>query len=142
MKIEVSLLAEWYLPHKRGKPLTDSEKSDYYAQWDRLIDQLADCETGLVLRDFHSPNLIWQPQNSGIRQVGLIDFQDAMIGPTAYDVASIVQDARVTISPNCKRACFRTISRTEEARLSMRPLSSRLSPSCRRNATASLPVSG
>ncbi|UXS10432.1 tRNA (adenosine(37)-N6)-threonylcarbamoyltransferase complex ATPase subunit type 1 TsaE [Agrobacterium tumefaciens] len=99
MKIEVSLLAEWYLPHKRGKPLTDSEKSEYYAQWDRLIDQLADCETGLVLRDFHSPNLIWQPQNSGIRQVGLIDFQDAMIGPTAYDVASIVQDARVTISP-------------------------------------------
>ncbi|UXS25301.1 tRNA (adenosine(37)-N6)-threonylcarbamoyltransferase complex ATPase subunit type 1 TsaE [Agrobacterium tumefaciens] len=99
MKIEVSLLAEWYLPHKRGKPLTDSEKSDYYALWDRLIDQLADCETGLVLRDFHSPNLIWQPQNSGIRQVGLIDFQDAMIGPTAYDVASIVQDARVTISP-------------------------------------------
>jgi tRNA threonylcarbamoyl adenosine modification protein YjeE len=99
MKIEVSLLAEWYLPHERGKPLTDSEKSDYYALWDRLIDQLADCETGLVLRDFHSPNLIWQPQNSGIRQVGLIDFQDAMIGPTAYDVASIVQDARVTISP-------------------------------------------
>ncbi len=99
MKIEVSLLAEWYLPHKRGKPLTDSEKSDYYALWDRLVDQLADCETGLVLRDFHSPNLIWQPQNSGIRQVGLIDFQDAMIGPTAYDVASIVQDARVTIEP-------------------------------------------
>lgn len=99
MKIEVSLLVEWYLPHKRGKPLTDSEKSDYYALWDRLIDTLADCETGLLLRDFHSPNIIWQQQNSGIRQVGLIDFQDAMIGPTAYDLASIVQDARVTISP-------------------------------------------
>ncbi|NSZ64196.1 tRNA (adenosine(37)-N6)-threonylcarbamoyltransferase complex ATPase subunit type 1 TsaE [Agrobacterium tumefaciens] len=99
MKIEVSLLVEWYLPHKRGKPLSDSEKSDYYALWDRLIDTLADCETGLLLRDFHSPNIIWQQQNSGIRQVGLIDFQDAMIGPTAYDLASIVQDARVTISP-------------------------------------------
>lgn len=99
MKIEVSLLAEWYLPHKRGKPLTDSEKSDYYALWDSLIDSLADCETGLLLRDFHSPNLLWQAQNSGIRQVGLIDFQDAMIGPTAYDLASIVQDARVTIEP-------------------------------------------
>jgi N-acetylmuramate 1-kinase len=99
MKIEVSLLAEWYLPHKRGKPLTDSEKSDYYALWDTLIDQLADCETGLLLRDFHSPNLIWQSQNSGVRQVGLIDYQDAMIGPSAYDLASIVQDARVTISP-------------------------------------------
>ncbi|MFK3778725.1 tRNA (adenosine(37)-N6)-threonylcarbamoyltransferase complex ATPase subunit type 1 TsaE [Agrobacterium sp. NPDC089420] len=99
MKIEVSLLVEWYLPHKRGKPLTDSEKNDYNALWDGLIDSLAGCETGLVLRDFHSPNLIWQPQNSGIRQVGLIDFQDAMIGPTAYDLASIVQDARVTIEP-------------------------------------------
>lgn len=99
MKIEVSLLVEWYLPHKRGKPLTDSEKSDYYALWDRLIDTLADCETGLLLRDFHSPNILWQEHNAGIRQVGLIDFQDAMIGPTAYDLASIVQDARVTISP-------------------------------------------
>ncbi|NSX91998.1 tRNA (adenosine(37)-N6)-threonylcarbamoyltransferase complex ATPase subunit type 1 TsaE [Agrobacterium tumefaciens] len=99
MKIEVSLLAEWYLPHKRGKPLSDSEKSDYYALWDSLIDSLAGCETGLLLRDFHSPNLLWQAQNSGIRQVGLIDFQDAMIGPTAYDLASIVQDARVTIAP-------------------------------------------
>lgn len=99
IKIEVSLLAEWYLPHKRGKPLTDGEKSDYYVLWDSLIDALSSCETGLLLRDFHSPNILWQQQNSGIRQVGLIDFQDAMIGPTAYDLASIVQDARVTISP-------------------------------------------
>jgi tRNA threonylcarbamoyl adenosine modification protein YjeE len=99
MKIEVSLLVEWYLPHKRGKALTDGEKRDYYAIWDGLIGALAGCETGLLLRDFHSPNILWQAQNSGIGQVGLIDFQDAMIGPTAYDLASIVQDARVTIPP-------------------------------------------
>ncbi|MQB11209.1 tRNA (adenosine(37)-N6)-threonylcarbamoyltransferase complex ATPase subunit type 1 TsaE [Agrobacterium sp. ICMP 6402] len=106
MKIEVSLLADWYLPHKRGKPLNDSEKSDYDALWDSLIDSLADCETGLLLRDFHSPNLLWQARNSGIRQVGLIDFQDAMIGPTAYDLASIVQDARVTIEPELQARLF------------------------------------
>lgn len=106
MKIEVSLLADWYLPHKRGKPLTDSEKSDYDALWDSLIDSLTDCETGLLLRDFHSPNLLWQAQNSGIRQVSLIDFQDAMIGPTAYDLASIVQDARVTIEPELQARLF------------------------------------
>ncbi|MFK0207544.1 tRNA (adenosine(37)-N6)-threonylcarbamoyltransferase complex ATPase subunit type 1 TsaE [Agrobacterium sp. NPDC090283] len=99
MKTEVSLLVEWYLPHKRGGALTDGEKREYYAIWDGLIDALAGCETGLLLRDFHSPNILWQAENSGIRQVGLIDFQDAMIGPTAYDLASIVQDARVTISP-------------------------------------------
>ncbi|MGG2478339.1 bifunctional tRNA (adenosine(37)-N6)-threonylcarbamoyltransferase complex ATPase subunit type 1 TsaE/phosphotransferase, partial [Rhizobium sp. BR5] len=56
MKIEVSLLVEWYLPHKRGKPLTDGEKRDFFAIWDDLIDALAGCETGLLLRDFHSPN--------------------------------------------------------------------------------------
>lgn len=99
IKIEVSLLVEWYLPHKRGKPLTDSEKQEYDAIWDGLIDSLAGCETGLLLRDFHSPNILWQARNEGVRRVGLIDFQDAMIGPTAYDLASIVQDARVTISP-------------------------------------------
>ncbi|NSL20251.1 tRNA (adenosine(37)-N6)-threonylcarbamoyltransferase complex ATPase subunit type 1 TsaE [Agrobacterium tumefaciens] len=99
MKIEVSLLVEWYVPHKRGKSLSDTEKRDYYALWDSLIDALSGCESGLLLRDFHSPNILWQEHNAGIRQVGLIDFQDAMIGPTAYDLASIVQDARVTISP-------------------------------------------
>jgi aminoglycoside/choline kinase family phosphotransferase len=51
------------------------------------------------LRDFHSPNIIWQQDKPAPQQVGIIDFQDAMIGPTAYDLASLVQDARVTIPP-------------------------------------------
>jgi len=50
-----------------------------------------------VLRDFHSPNLIWLPEREGIARVGLIDYQDAMLGPSAYDVASLLQDARVDI---------------------------------------------
>ena len=50
-----------------------------------------------VLRDFHSPNLIWLPDRSGIAQVGLLDFQDAVMGPAAYDLASLLQDARVEV---------------------------------------------
>lgn len=104
MKIEVSLLADWYLPHKRGgAPLSQDDRQAYEALWDDLIDRLRGCETGLLLRDFHSPNIIWQHRNTGIRQVGIIDFQDAMIGPTAYDLASIVQDARVTIPPDMQQ---------------------------------------
>ncbi|MBN8931934.1 MAG: tRNA (adenosine(37)-N6)-threonylcarbamoyltransferase complex ATPase subunit type 1 TsaE [Rhizobium pusense] len=105
MKIEVSLLVEWYLPYKRGRPLSDGEKQEYYAIWDALIDSLADCENGLLLRDFHSPNILWQQQNAGIRQVGLIDFQDAMVGPTAYDLASIVQESR-RHTPSFHEAAF------------------------------------
>ena len=50
-----------------------------------------------MLRDFHSPNLLWLPDREGIARVGLLDFQDAVIGPTAYDVASLLQDARVDV---------------------------------------------
>jgi aminoglycoside/choline kinase family phosphotransferase len=50
-----------------------------------------------VLRDYHSPNLIWLPNRQGLSRVGLLDFQDALIGPAAYDVASLLQDARVDV---------------------------------------------
>ena len=49
------------------------------------------------LRDYHSPNLIWLPDRGGLKRVGLLDFQDAVLGPPAYDVASLLQDARVTV---------------------------------------------
>ena len=65
-----------------------------------LIAGLAASERNLLLRDFHSPNILWQAERSGTDRIGIIDFQDAMIGPTAYDVASLVQDARVDIPPS------------------------------------------
>ena len=99
MTIEARLLLDWYLPWKRGTPPTETERAEYLAVWNHLIDELAGCETGLLLRDFHSPNIIWREAETGLKRIGLIDFQDAMIGPTAYDLASIVQDARVTIEP-------------------------------------------
>jgi aminoglycoside/choline kinase family phosphotransferase len=51
-----------------------------------------------VLRDFHSPNLLWLPEREGIARVGILDFQDAVLGPPAYDVASLLMDARVDVS--------------------------------------------
>lgn len=104
MKVEVSLLIDWYLPWKRGSAASQDEHDEYFAIWDDLIDQLADSETNLLLRDFHSPNIIWRDDRTGAGKVGIIDFQDAMIGPTAYDVASLVQDARVTIRPDLSDA--------------------------------------
>ncbi|AVA19722.1 MULTISPECIES: tRNA (adenosine(37)-N6)-threonylcarbamoyltransferase complex ATPase subunit type 1 TsaE [unclassified Rhizobium] len=97
MTMEARLLIDWHLPWKRGAPASDEERADYLAIWNGLIDELDDAEKNLLLRDFHSPNIIWRVKEKGIQRIGLIDFQDAMIGPTAYDLASIVQDARVTI---------------------------------------------
>jgi aminoglycoside/choline kinase family phosphotransferase len=53
----------------------------------------------LVLRDFHSPNILWQGAAAGADLIGVLDFQDALIGHPAYDVASLAQDARVPLTP-------------------------------------------
>ncbi|MFS2176026.1 tRNA (adenosine(37)-N6)-threonylcarbamoyltransferase complex ATPase subunit type 1 TsaE [Rhizobium pisi] len=103
MKMEVRLVLDWHIAWKRGTAPSDAEREEYLAIWDHLIDELQSAETNLLLRDFHSPNIIWRDGENGIRKVGIIDFQDAMIGPTAYDLASIVQDARVTIEPDLFR---------------------------------------
>ena len=67
--------------------------------WSEAIESLAREDDTLALRDVHSPNLFWLAERSGIERVGFIDFQDAFVAPAAYDVASLVQDARVDV-PN------------------------------------------
>ena len=64
------------------------------------------CPSGWVLRDYHSPNLLWLPEREGIARVGVIDFQDAMRGPPAYDLVSLLQDARVDVAPELEAAVF------------------------------------
>jgi hypothetical protein len=94
--IEAELLLDWYLP-RRGVAVTENMRHEYTAVWRDLLTIAVEAPPTWVLRDFHSPNLIWLPEREGIARVGLIDYQDAMLGPSAYDVASLLQDARVDI---------------------------------------------
>jgi hypothetical protein len=95
--IEVDLLAQWYAPYRLGKPLDAEKYAHFVAIWEDLFTEISAAEQSILLRDFHSPNIIWMDNGSGVDRTALIDFQDALIGPTAYDVASIAQDARVTV---------------------------------------------
>jgi len=52
----------------------------------------------VILRDYHAENLLWLPQRAGAARVGLLDFQDALLGHPAYDLVSILQDARRDVS--------------------------------------------
>jgi N-acetylmuramate 1-kinase len=97
LHIETELLIDWYLPFARGKSASDAERSAFASAWSGVFDLLDRGQTSLVLRDYHSPNLIWRGDRTGTDRIGLIDFQDALIGPAAYDVASLAQDARVDI---------------------------------------------
>ncbi len=96
MMVEIGLMLEWYLPDRRVE-LTSAMHADFIVLWRQLLGKIAAAPTTWMLRDFHSPNLIWLEAREGIKRVGVIDFQDAVIGPTAYDLVSLLQDARVDV---------------------------------------------
>jgi tRNA threonylcarbamoyl adenosine modification protein YjeE len=114
MTIEVELYVDWYLPEMTGKP--DGPVRERFArQWNAVFDRLEKTEKSLVLRDFHSPNLIWRGDRKSHDRLGVIDFQDALIGPSAYDVASLAMDARVTVEPALERAILDAYCRARMA---------------------------
>ena len=101
--VEIGLMLEWYLPD-RGAPPSDDLRAEFVAMWRDLLRKPAAAAKTWVLRDFHSPNLIWLGERDGIARVGIIDFQDAVLGPAAYDLVSLLQDARIDV-PEAARAC-------------------------------------
>ena len=103
MMIEVELFLDWFMPFASGRNASDAERAEFHALWNGLIGKLTKSEPGIVLRDFHSPNIIWRAKRKGHDRLGIIDFQDALIGPSAYDVASLAFDARIDIDPDLSR---------------------------------------
>ena len=95
--IEAELLVDWYVPHIGRSPLSGSARADFVGLWAETLAEIVTGPVTWTLRDYHSPNLIWLGERDGIKRVGLIDFQDAVLGPPAYDVVSLLQDARVTV---------------------------------------------
>ncbi len=95
--IEVELLLDWFWPQAKGEEAGAEVREALLAIWRRLIGQLAREPEVWVLRDYHSPNLIWLPEREGVARVGLIDTQDAVLGSPAYDLVSMLQDARIDV---------------------------------------------
>ncbi len=94
--IEVGLMPEWYLPDRDVAP-SEVLQAEFFAMWRELLASIEAAPRSWVLRDFHSPNMIWLPEREGINQIGVIDFQDTVLGPAAYDVVSLLQDARIDV---------------------------------------------
>lgn len=95
--IEVELLTEWYAPHIGEATLSSGTRATFVNLWRQAVIEIAAAAPTWTLRDYHSPNLLWLPERDGLARVGLIDFQDCVMGHPAYDVASLLQDARVTV---------------------------------------------
>ena len=97
MLIEVEQMLDWYAPHVARVSLSSAAHATFLNLWRKLLLDLGSAKLTWTLRDFHSPNLIWMAQREGVARIGMVDFQDCVRGHPAYDVASLLQDARVTV---------------------------------------------
>jgi tRNA threonylcarbamoyl adenosine modification protein YjeE len=111
--IEAELLLDWYLTSAQAK-VADGARDEFVGLWREALKPAIEAPPTWVLRDYHSPNLLWLPDRESVARIGILDFQDAMLGPAAYDVASLLQDARVDVPESLEVAL---LSRYARARL-------------------------
>jgi aminoglycoside/choline kinase family phosphotransferase len=89
MLADIELFLEWCTP----KP-SAAGQAEFQAAWREILPLAHQIPTSLLLRDYHVGNLMFLPDREGIRQAGLLDFQDAYQGPITYDLISLLEDAR------------------------------------------------
>ena len=94
LKDELDLYINWELNIKKNnKALKDWDRI-----WNSLLKGISYKKTCVVLRDFHVDNIFYLKERNKLEKIGLIDFQDSLIGHPAYDLVSLLQDVRVFLS--------------------------------------------
>jgi aminoglycoside/choline kinase family phosphotransferase len=99
---ELQLFTEWYCPAVG----IDVDVAAYDAAWRQVLETVARDGLGpvTVLRDYHAENIMLVEGRDGVAHFGLLDFQDALAGHPAYDLASVLEDARRDVAPAIERA--------------------------------------
>ncbi len=101
---EVGRFLLWFVPAVRGTDATASETKAFSQAWSKALDKVAKDRTAFVFRDFHVDNLMVVPGADAIEACGLLDFQDGLIGPAAYDMVSLLEDARRDVALKTRTA--------------------------------------
>jgi aminoglycoside/choline kinase family phosphotransferase len=99
---EVKLFTEWYCPAVGVEVDADA----YQQAWREVLEPVAKDGLGpvTVLRDYHAENIMLVEGRDGVAHFGLLDFQDALVGHPAYDLASVLEDARRDVPPGIENA--------------------------------------
>ena len=101
---EACWLTDWYMPAVLDRPTPQAVRRGYIEAWLSVFPVVHAQPRTLVLRDYHVDNLMWLPARQGVAACGLLDFQDAVAGPAAYDLMSLLEDARRDIDPELAAA--------------------------------------
>jgi len=96
-------LTDWWIP-AAGGDLSADLRAEYLALMGEATRTVEAERSALVLRDYHAENLLWLPEREGAARVGLLDYQDALLGHPAYDLVSLLEDARRDLSPSLAEA--------------------------------------
>lgn len=100
---QVSRLLDWYWPAIHGGEPAADIRAAFDAAWREVLPLWRRLPRSLVLFDFHVDNLLLL-NRPGVRACGLLDFQDALAGPIAFDLASLLEDVRRNVSPALRQA--------------------------------------
>ncbi len=103
---EIAELPDWYGLAVAGTPLSTDAREDFIGVWRDLLESLPAPESGLVLLDYHLDNLMALPGRTGAAACGLLDFQDARIGPRPYDLLCLLRNERRGIDPALSQALY------------------------------------
>ncbi len=91
---QVMLFADAYMPIALGQPLPTADRAALETAWHQVLPLACAGPQSLMLRDYHVDNLMLLPGRSDLGACGLLDFQGAGLGPVAYDLISLLEDAR------------------------------------------------
>lgn len=97
MAEQAGLVFTGYQQGITGQPMSDT-LATFQSVLQSILTEHTQATPVMILRDYHAENLLWLPDRVGVAQVGLLDFQDAVIGHPAYDLASLLQDIRRTVT--------------------------------------------
>lgn len=94
---ELKIFVDWYVPHTYKKELSKKQLEEFINIWRSILKQKTVHQQSLVLRDYHVENLMYLEKEKSLRKLGLLDFQDALIGSPIYDLVSLLEDARIDV---------------------------------------------
>lgn len=119
LQSNADLYADWLPVEMGGEALSGEMRARWRAERDALIDMAEAFPRTLTLRDFHAENLLWLDDSR--QKIGVLDFQDAVVGWDAWDIAMLTQDARREVSPEASEAVIsRYLEMTGKARESFK----------------------
>jgi aminoglycoside/choline kinase family phosphotransferase len=96
---EANLLLDWYWPAVTGASADATLRASYAAAWQESLPALWSAPDSIALFDFHVDNLMIVPGRTGVAACGLLDFQDAVLAPVAFDLVSLLEDVRRDVPP-------------------------------------------